>query len=178
MKIEFSSKNFEIPESLKKFTEKRLQKLKKFFDEEDWQVKVLIRESKYIYESEISVLHDGEWVKAKAKAEEAEFSIVQSINHLKTQLIKKTKKLKEKKRRLAHQEKINKYEKKEGEVTKRFLRRNLENLEIETMSENQAFSIFNPEKKPFLLYRDVNDNKLKLLFEERGKKILLELGTE
>ncbi len=155
-----------------------MQKLNKFFDEEDWQVKILMRESKYIYESEISVLHNGEWVKARAKAEEVEFAIVQSINHLKTQLIKKTKKLKEKKRRLAHQGKVSKFEQKEGEGTRRFLRRNLENLEIETMSENQAFSNFNPEKKPFFLFRDVNDNKLKIFFEEKGRKILLELGTE
>ncbi len=117
-------------------------------------------------------------VQENAKAEEVEFAIVQSINHLKTQLIKKTKKLKEKKRRLAHQGKVSKFEQKEGEGTRRFLRRNLENLEIETMSENQAFSNFNPEKKPFFLFRDVNDNKLKIFFEEKGRKILLELGIE
>ncbi len=176
MKIEFSSKNFEVPESLKNFTEKRLSKLDKFFSEEDWQAKILLRESKYIYESEISVLHNGEWVKAKAKANDVEPAIIQTVDHLKTQLMKKVKKQKEIKRWEAHHKKEAKIETPPAILERKFLRRDIGQLEIETLSESEAIDKFSSDKRPFMIFRDIKTDKIKLIYEEKNRKIILNLG--
>lgn len=178
MEIEFSSKNYEISENLKSFTEKRINKLQKFFNEEDFQVKVLLRGSKYIYESEISVLHDGEWIKAKAKANEVEHSIIQTVDHLKIQLMKKIKKQKQKRRWEAHHKKEIKIEIPEKFSEKRFIRRGLNQIEVETISEVEAMDKFDPSKKAFILFKDTLTDTLKLIYEEKNKKIILDLGVE
>lgn len=175
MKIEFSSKNFEVQESLKNFTEKRLGKLQKFFSEEYWQAKILLRESKYIYESEISVLHNGEWIKAKAKANDVEPAIIQTIDHLKTQLMKKLKKQKEIKRWEAHHKKAAKIEEPSGVIERKFLRRDIDQIEMETLSESEAIKKFSSDKKPFMIFRDVETDKIKLIYEEKNRKIILNL---
>jgi len=177
MKIEFSSKNFEIPLSLKEFSEKRLGKLQKFFSEDDWQAKVLIRGSKYLFESEISILHNGEWIKAKAKADDVEPAIIQTVEHLKTQLMKKIKKQKEKKRWEAHHGKAVAIES-PPLPERKFLRRDINQMEIETLSENEAVEKFDPQKKPFMLFKDIETDKLKLIYEEKNRKIVLSLGVE
>lgn len=178
MEIEFSSKNYEVSENLKNFTEKRINKLQKFFSEENFQTKVLLRYSKYIYESEISVLHDGEWIKAKAKANEVEHSIIQSVDHLKIQLMKKIKKQKQKKRWEAHHNKAIKIEIPEKLPEKRFIRRRLNQIEVETLSESEAMDKFDPSKRTFMLFKDTLTETLKLIYEEKNKKIILDLGVE
>lgn len=177
MIIEFTCKNCEIGESLKNFTEKRLSKLNKFFDEKDWQAKVLVRSNKYIFESEISVLHDGEWVKSKAKGNELEHAIIQAVDHLKTQLTKKIKKIKEKRRWEAHHGK-KVIELAETYPERKFLRRHLTQYPLKTLDENEAIEEFNSSGKPFLIFRDAKSNTLKIAFEEKEKKIILDLGVE
>lgn len=178
MKIEFSSKNYEISENLKSFTEKRINKLQKFFQDEDWLAKVLLRESKYIYESEISILHNGEWMKAKAKANEVEHSIIQTVDHLKIQLMKKLKKQKQKKRWEAHHGKSIEIVSPSIATERKFSRRDLSQIEIETLNESEALQKFDPEKKPFLLFKDLATDTLKLIYEDKNKKIILNLGVE
>lgn len=177
MIIEFSTKNYELSENLKTFTEKRMQKLQKFFSDEDWQAKVLLRGSKHIYETEISVLHNGEWVKAKAKGNQMEHSIIQTVDHLRIQLNKKLKKLKEKKRWEAHHGKELKIESSLEVPERRFLRRNLNQVEIETLSEEDALKKFDPQKRPFLIFKDLTSETLKILYEEKERKVILDLGV-
>lgn len=177
MMIEFSTKNFDLSENLKTFTEKRMQKLQKFFQDEDWQAKVLLRGSKHLYETEISILHNGEWVKAKAKGNQIENSIIQTVDHLRTQLAKKTKKLKEKKRWEAHRKKEMNIERELARVERKFIRRDLNQLDIETLSEEEAIAKFDPQKKPFLLFKDIASDTLKIVYEEKDRKIILNLGA-
>lgn len=177
MIIEFSTKNFDLSENLKNFTEKRMQKLQKFFQDEDWQAKILLRGSKHLFETEIAILHNGEWVKAKAKGNQMEHSIIQTVDHLKTQLAKKIKKLKEKKRWEAHHKKEMNIEKELSRIERKFLRRNLNQVDIETLSEEEAISKFDPQRKPFLLFKDISDDTLKIIYEEKERKIILNLGA-
>ncbi len=104
MQIEYSHKGTTLTESLKEFVAAHLQKIQRFFGDDEIRVKVLLKTSKFRHESEISIQHEGEWLQARADGEEMEEVVLRTIDHLQTQLKKKKKKLKMKKRREAQRE--------------------------------------------------------------------------
>jgi putative sigma-54 modulation protein len=166
MNVEFAAKHYELTDAVRDFVLRRLKKIERFFgEEEEVQVRVVLKSSRYRHEAEVLVFDEGEWLTAKSETEEMEESIVQSIDHLQTQLKKMKKKLKERKRREAHQHEAEwtappKPKRRRGAgVSVEHLRRS----DIPPMPLEEALLRLKRAPAGFLLYRDVEDDRIRIL---------------
>ncbi len=69
MKIEFTSRNYELSEKLKGITEQKLQKLDKYFTDEDAIVKVSFKRQASALTTEVMLDYAGKFVRATATSD-------------------------------------------------------------------------------------------------------------
>ena len=166
MNIEFVAKHFQLTDALREFVIHRLKKIERFFgEEEEVQVRVVLKSTRYRNEAEILVFDAGEWLTAKSEGAEMEESIVQCVDHLQTQLKKLKKKLKEKKRREAHHHEAEWAEppaaRRRGgaQTTMERLRRS----DLPPMSLEEALLRLKRTTSGFVIFRDVEDDRILIL---------------
>jgi len=167
MNIEFVAKHFQLTDALREFVIHRLKKIERFFgDEEEVQVRVVLKSTRYRHEAEILVFDAGEWLTAKSESAEMEESIVQCVDHLQTQLKKLKKKLKEKKRREAHQHEAEWAEPPAARRRRPGSGTTLDRLgrsDLPTMSLEEALLRLKRTPSGFVIYRDAEDDRILIL---------------
>jgi putative sigma-54 modulation protein len=182
MNVEFASKHYELTDAVRTFALRRLKKIERFFGEEEQvQVRVVLKASRYRYEAEVLVFDEGEWLTAKSETGEMEESIVQCIDHLQTQLKKLKKKLKERKRREAHQHEAEWTEppapkgRRRAEASVERLRRS----DVPPMQLEEALLRLKRATAGFLIYRDVEDDRIRILTIGRGGAVrVIDIETQ
>jgi len=181
MNVEFAAKHYELTDAVRDFVLHRLKKIERFFGEgEEVQVRVVLKASRYRHEAEVLVFDAGEWLTAKSETGEMEESIVQSIDHLQTQLKKMKKKLKERKRREAHQHEAEwtapPTPKRRGGAgsSVELLRR----ADVPPMPLEEALLRLKRTAAGFLIYRDVEDDRIRILTAGReGTVRIIDIET-
>jgi putative sigma-54 modulation protein len=180
MQIEYSHKGYTLTEGLREFIAAHLHKVQRFFGDEEVRVKVLLKANKHRHESEISIHHEGEWLQARAEGEDMEEVVLRTIDHLQTQLKKTKKKLKEKKRREAQRgaEWIEPSTPRRRAAAGPRVER-LGKADIPPMTEAEALARLARPGAAFVLYRDLADDRVRLLAERpRGGSVLYDLENQ
>ena len=177
MQIEYSHKGYKLTESLKEFISTHLHKIQRFYGDDEFRVKVLLKASKFRHESEISIHHEGEWLQARAEGAEMEEVVLRTIDHLQTQLIKAKKKLKEKKRREAHRDAERTPEaapRRRAGGAPRVER--LSKADLPAMTEDEALERLKRPGTAFVIFRDAEDDRVRVLTTRpRGGPVLFDI---
>lgn len=167
MNITITGKDLKATEAIKDYIEKKIERLEKYFDTDDLDVKAMIKVERELQIAEISASYKGESFRAVAESKDLYASIDEDIDILERQI----RKAKTKKERINKDETLRMKEnsieetKTEGEIVKTTY------YEIKPMSVDDAK--LKLEERPtatFLAYIDIDTNKVNVIYKLKDGK--------
>lgn len=169
MKVKILGKDINTTEAIKEYTEKRISKLEKYFDE-NTEVSVTIRSEKNIQEAEMQINYQGMCYRAESKQKDLYASIDKDMDIIEGQLRKsKAKKEKQTKggealRDLFKSEDTDVHEV-EGEIIK------INSYDIKPiMPEDAILKLEENPKAKFLVFVNVETNKVNAIYKTKDGK--------
>ena len=174
MNIEISGRNYEVNDRIRELVTGKLDKIKKYFDD-IIEIRCVLNVEKYRNICEILVHGKEHDVKAAQEAETMEDAINSTIDHLKTQAQKNRKKIRDHHRRQKGQSllpdswEVNVLEPgrllDDGKRSPRIIK--TDNLPIRPMSIEEAALRLNDSKNEFIVFRDLDTEKVTVIYKRR-----------
>ena len=169
MKVRISGREINATEAIKEYTEKKISRLEKYFDE-NTEVAVTIRSEKNIQEAEMQINYQGVCYRAESKQKDLYASIDKDMDIIEGQLRKiKARKEKSTKRgdsiKNFFRPQSAKTEKVEGEIVK------IKSYEIKPiMPEDAMLKLQENPKAQFLVFVNVETNKVNVIHKTKDGK--------
>ena len=167
MNITITGKDLKATEAIKDYIEKKIERLEKYFDTDDLDVKAMIKVERELQIAEISASYKGESFRAVAESKDLYASIDEDIDILERQI----RKAKTKKERINKDETLRMKEnsieetKTEGEIVKTTY------YEIKPMSvEDAKLKLEERPTATFLAYIDIDTNKVNVIYKLKDGK--------
>lgn len=167
MNITITGKDLKATEAIKDYIEKKIERLEKYFDTDDLDVKAMIKVERELQIAEISASYKGESFRAVAESKDLYASIDEDIDILERQI----RKAKTKKERINKDETLRVKEnsieetKTEGEIVKTTY------YEIKPMSvEDAKLKLEERPTATFLAYIDIDTNKVNVIYKLKDGK--------
>lgn len=167
MNITITGKDLKATEAIKDYIEKKIERLEKYFDTDDLDVKAMIKVERELQIAEISASYKGESFRAVAESKDLYASIDEDIDILERQI----RKAKTKKERINKDETLRMKEnsieetKTEGEIVKTTY------YEIKPMSvEDAKIKLEERPTATFLAYIDIDTNKVNVIYKLKDGK--------
>lgn len=167
MNITITGKDLKATEAIKDYIEKKIERLEKYFDTDDLDVKAMIKVERELQIAEISASYKGGSFRAVAESKDLYASIDEDIDILERQI----RKAKTKKERINKDETLRMKEnsieetKTEGEIVKTTY------YEIKPMSvEDAKIKLEERPTATFLAYIDIDTNKVNVIYKLKDGK--------
>lgn len=171
MKIDFLTKKHELTDAFRSFSEKRLNKFRKYLDD-DVEVRVNLEELRSSHRVELLVHDHGDVLRAQSEGLDMRQAFMDAFHKLDVQLEKKKKKLKGRKRRKAHrmenqwqmnviQRNVTPQEKSSPRVVK------TTRLDVQAMTMEDALALMEQSNDEFIVFRDVEGGEVCFLHRRK-----------
>jgi len=177
MTIEITGRNYEVPDRIRTLIEKKLEKIKKYFND-IIEIRCVLNVEKYRNICEIFVVGKDYDAKSVQEADTMEDAVNATIDHLKRQAQRNRKKITDHHRRTKGvRSAVNNWivnvlepgRLLEGNRRPRIIKRN--NLPILPMSIEQAASMLADSKNEFIVFRDLDTDKVSVIYRRRDNNL-------
>lgn len=174
MTIEMTGRNYEIPDRIRTLVETKLEKIRKYFND-IIEIRCVLQVEKYRNICEVFVVGKDYDLKAVQEAETMEDAVNATMDHLKRQAQKNRKRITDHHRRTKGETAtttrnwiVNVLE--PGNLLERnrqprVIRRT--NLPIRPMSIEQAASLLDGSKNEFIVFRDLDTERVTVIYKRR-----------
>ena len=174
--IEITGRNYEVPDRIRKLIEAKLDKLKKYFTD-IIEIRCVLTIEKYRNICEIIVIGKDYDVKSAQEADSMDDAVHSTLDHLKLQAQKNRKKIRDHHRRTkgarptSWQVNVIDAARLRGEPTlsPRIIKTN--NLPIRPMSIEQAAMLLDDSKNEFIVFRDLDTDKVSVIYKRRDNNL-------
>ncbi len=171
-------RNFEVTPDVKQLIEKKLDRIKKLFDDVI-DIRCVLQVEKYRNICEILIVGKEQDVKAVQESDESMTDAINAtIDHLKRQAQKNRKKIRDHHRKDGNQNKADRVTdwtvqvidpKRIRLTTKRIIKTN--NLPIRPMSVEEAALRLDDSKNEFIVFRDLDTDKVSVIYKRRDNNL-------
>ncbi|WP_051920660.1 ribosome hibernation-promoting factor, HPF/YfiA family [Thermodesulfobacterium hydrogeniphilum] len=163
LEFTFTFKGFDSSEAIKQYAEKKFKRFEKYF-EGPVNVQVVFKREKFREIVEVLITGDGEQIIAK----EETLDIYEAIDLAYETLEKQIKKLKEKKKNFRKGRGV------EISISQPEPKYEIQNVEVTPMSTEEAIEWFTKnQKKPFMLFYNIDYDKICLIYSKGEKPIIV-----
>ena len=167
MNITITGKDLKATEAIKDYIEKKIERLEKYFDTDDLDVKAMIKVERELQIAEISASYKGESFRAVAESKDLYASIDEDIDILERQI----RKAKTKKERINKEETLRMKENSIEETKTEGERVKTTYYEIKPMSvEDAKIKLEERPTATFLAYIDIDTNKVNVIYKLKDGK--------
>lgn len=180
MATEISGRNYDIPPDVRELVEKKLAKIQEKLFDDVIDVRVVLQVEKYRNICEIIIVGKEHDVKTVQESDESMQDAVNSaIDHLKRQAQKNRKKIRDHHRREGNGRKVNEWAvqvlepgqlRETGDHNRpRIVKTN--NLPIRPMSIEEAALRLDDSKNEFIVFRDIDTDKVSVIYKRRDANL-------
>jgi putative sigma-54 modulation protein len=180
MATEISGRNYEIPPDIRALLEKKLSKIEERLFDDVIDVRVVLQVEKYRNICEILIVGKEHDVKSVQESEESMTDAInQAIDHLKRQAQKNRKKIRDHHRKEGNGRKVSEWSvqvlepahlREDGNQNRpRILKTN--NLPIRPMSIEDAALRLEESKNEFIVFRDVDTDKVSVMYRRKDDNL-------
>jgi putative sigma-54 modulation protein len=180
MATEITGRNYEIPPDLRDMVEKKLAKIQEKLFDDVIEVRVVLQVEKYRNICEILITGKDHDVKTVQESDESMVDAVNSaIDHLKRQAQKNRKKIRDHHRRDGAKPIVNEWAVQVLEPSQ--LREDTEqraprivktnNIEIRPMSIEEAALRLDDSKNEFIVFRDIDNDRVSVIYKRRDNNL-------
>jgi putative sigma-54 modulation protein len=180
MATEISGRNYEIPPDIRALLEKKLSKIEERLFDDVIDVRVVLQVEKYRNICEILIVGKEHDVKSVQESEESMTDAInQAIDHLKRQAQKNRKKIRDHHRKEGNGRKVSEWSvqvlepahlREDGNQNRpRILKTN--NLPIRPMSIEDAALRLEESKNEFIVFRDVDTDKVSVMYKRKDDNL-------
>lgn len=177
MKIEYFARNATIDDQVRRYAEEKLRKLAKFLDDsEQAEARVTLEQEKYHFVAEVQVNHRHGTLVAKETANQLLDAVNLAVDKVETQAERSRKKHKERRRRAQRHETNGHHWPVEviardsvapGVGGRRIIE--ITRLEIKPMSIEEAAIELEETAKTFVVFRDMDTNRVSVLYKRHDE---------
>lgn len=182
MSLELSGRNYEITPDIREMVEKKLQKIREKLFDDVIEERVVLQVEKYRNICEIMIVGKDHDVKAVQESDESMPDAINSaIDHIKRQAQKNRKKLRDHHRNDGSNNKtetavtewavqvLEPGNLREESRTPRIVKTN--NIEIRPMSIEEAALRLDDSKNEFIVFRDIDNDKVSVIYKRRDNNL-------
>ncbi|HVR42519.1 MAG TPA: ribosome-associated translation inhibitor RaiA [Thermoanaerobaculia bacterium] len=172
MNIEISGRNYEVPDRIRELILKRLDKVTRFF-EDVIEIRCVLNVEKHRNICEMIIIGKNQDVKSIQEADTMEDAITTTIDHLKTQATKNRKKITDHRKkgstqpagRTAGSGERSDRSSTDRKTAPRIIRQTA--LPIRPMSVEQAAITLDDSRNEFIVFRDLDTDKVTVIYRRR-----------
>jgi putative sigma-54 modulation protein len=172
MNLEISGRNYEVNDRIRELIRTRLEKVTRFFSD-IIEIRCVLNVEKHRNICEIMIIGRTYDVKSAQEADTMEDAIVSTIDHLKTQAQKNRKRVTEKRKKPATAPagwEVSMIEqadlkRNDRQAAPRIIRQNAH--PIRPMSVEQAALVLDDSKNEFIVFRDLDTDKVTVIYRRR-----------
>jgi putative sigma-54 modulation protein len=180
MATEISGRNYEIPSNIRDMVEKKLAKIQERLFDDVIDVRVVLQVEKYRNICEVIIVGKEHDVKSVQESDESmQDAINLAMDHLKRQAQKNRKKIRDHHRNEGNGRKVNEWAvqvlepaqlRVEGDHNRpRIVKTN--NLPIRPMSIEEAALRLDDSKNEFIVFRDIDTDKVSVIYKRRDSNL-------
>jgi putative sigma-54 modulation protein len=173
MKVEYLARNYAIDEQVRHYTEEKLKKLSKFL-EEPAEARVTFETEKHHFVAEVQVNHRFGTLVARESADQMLDAVNLAVDKVETQAERSRKKHKDRRRRAQRQESNGHHWPVDvidrdsiGDGTPRVIESS--RLEIKPMSIEEAALMLESGEREFIVFRDMDTERVSVLYKRRDQ---------
>jgi putative sigma-54 modulation protein len=172
MNVEISGRNYEVNDRIRELIHSRLEKVTRFFSD-IIEIRCVLNVEKHRNICEIMIIGRTYDVQSSQEADTMEDAVTSTIDHLKTQAQKNRKRVTEKRKKAAPAPagwEVSMIEqadlkRNDREAAPRIIRQNAH--PIRPMSVEQAALVLDDSKNEFIVFRDLDTDKVTVIYRRR-----------
>lgn len=165
MKIEFTSRNYELSEKLKNITEQKLQRLDKYFTDEDAKVKVSFKRQANALTTEVMLDYAGKFVRATSTSDNFYDNIDVVIPKIEGQIRKHRTKFDKHQKNTAYREQAV-YDTADREEVKANIVKD-KKFKLAPMTVNEAIEEMELLGHAFYVFLDAKTNSIQIIYQRK-----------
>jgi putative sigma-54 modulation protein len=178
MATEISGRNYEIPPDIRSMVEKKLSKIQERLFDDVIDVRVVLQVEKYRNICEVIIVGKEHDVKTVQESDESmQDAINSSIDHLKRQAQKNRKKIRDHHRREGNGRKVTEWavqvlepgHLRQETQAPRIVKTN--NITIRPMSIEEAALRLDDSKNEFIVFRDIDTDRVSVIYKRRDNNL-------